>query len=74
MWMNEAEARKQIKTLQAEKVELQSVVNAQGNELQNHAKIIVMQNEQLTDQAQTIEAQNEEIAMLNDTLLEVLMG
>lgn len=103
------EARKQIETLEHEKTELQNTVNAQGNELQSHAEIIVLQNEQLSEQAQTIteqgntivtqgesikkhqttiteqnekikeqaeaiEAQNEEIVMLNDTLLEVLMG
>lgn len=35
---------------------------------------IISQGERITAQAEQIEAQNEEISLLNDTLLEILMG
>lgn len=53
------EARKQINTLEHEKAELQTTVKAQGTELQNHAKIIVLQNEQLTEQTAQVESLTE---------------
>jgi len=68
------EARKQISTLEREKTELQREIKVHKQALINHNAVIVEQREQLAKQAETIETQTEEIAMLNDTLLEMLMA
>jgi hypothetical protein len=53
---------------------MQSVIDTQSAALENHAKVIVDQTDAISAQTEIIQAQTAELELLNDTLLELLVG
>ena len=53
---------------------MQSTIDTQALALEDHAKVIVDQTAAIEAQTETITAQTAELELLNDTLLELLMG
>lgn len=78
----ELQAHAKIIVVQNEQLETQAqtileqgnIIALQGKSLEEQQTIITEQSEKITEQAEAINAQKEEITILNDTLLEVLMG
>ena len=68
------EARKQIETQHGTITKMQSTIDTQTKALEDHAKVIVDQTAAIEEQTETITAQTAELELLNDTLLELLMG
>ena len=53
---------------------MQNTISEQEQALEKHTKIILDQTEAITVQSENIAAQTAELELLNDTLLELLMG